>query len=136
MVDIGAYEVQSPASLLPYVWAQQYGLSTDGSADYADADGDGMNNWAEWRADTVPTNAASALIMGALERGGEFDDELYVSWTSVPTRSYWLERSTNLCDVPPFQTIATNIPGELDITTFSDLYPAGGVPVFYRVRVE
>lgn len=132
-VDIGAYEFQSPASVLSYAWAQQNGLPTDGSADFTDADSDGANNWQEWRADTVPTNLASALLMGTTTNGGT---GLVVSWASVATRSYWLERAEDLSGATAFQTIATSIPGVAGTTTFNDMSATNGGPYFYRVGVE
>ena len=132
-VDIGAYEFQSPASILSYAWAQQYGLPTDGSADFTDADLDGAYNYGEWRADTVPTNALSVLRMVNLTNDPA---GLNVTWQSVPTRNYWLERATNLGDVPPFQSIATNLPGADGTTTYTDPSATGPGPYFYRVGVQ
>ena len=132
-VDIGAYEFQTPASILSYAWAQQYGLPTDGTVDFVDTDGEGANNWQEWRADTNPTNALSVLLMVTATNG---QSGLDVSWQSVSTRNYWLERATNLSDTPPFQSIATNILGASGTKTYTDTSATNAGPYFYRVGVQ
>lgn len=132
-VDIGAYEFQTPASVISYAWIQQYGLPINGSTDYADPDGDGMNNWQEWRADTIPTNPLSALRM--LSPTGNVSG-VTVSWQSMGTRSYWVERATNLTVQPAFSTIATNLPGQAGTKTYTDSSAVGPGPFFYRVGVQ
>ena len=132
-VDIGSYEFQSPASVLSYAWAQQYGLPTDGSADFTDPDADDMNNYGEWRSDTIPTNALSVLrLVSATNSAGGAK----VTWQSVATRSYWVERATNLGSVPPFSTIASNLTGAAGTKTYTDPSATNAGPYFYRVGVQ
>jgi hypothetical protein len=132
-VDIGAYEFQAPTSLLSYAWAQQYGLPTDGSGDFTDNDADTMNNWQEWRAGTIPTNALSVLRLLTPVSDGT---NLTVSWESVAGRSYFLERAPDLSGTSAFTPIASNVLGQANITSCVDTNAVGSSPRFYRVGVE
>lgn len=132
-MDVGAYEFQTPASVISYAWLQQYGLSINGSADFSDSDGEGMNNWQEWRADTVPTNALSALKLSA---PAARTSGVELSWTSVNTRSYWVERATDLDAQPVFSIIASNLPGQPITTSYLDTTAISSGPYFYRVGVQ
>ena len=132
-VDIGTYEFQNPASIISYAWLQQYGFLTDGSDDFTDPDGDGMNNWQEWICGTNPTNAASVLKMLASQPGLS---SAAVTWLSVTNRIYFLQRVDDRSVQPAFVTLATNIPGRLGSTTFTDTNTAGTGPFFYRVGVH
>jgi hypothetical protein len=132
-VDIGAYEFQSPQSALSYAWLQQYGLPADGSADFLDPDGDGHNNWQEWRAWTDPTNTASALrlLTPLVNTNG-----LLVRWQSVSGQNYFLERSTNLSALVAFTVLASNLVGQTGVTGYSDTNSVGVGPFFYRVGAQ
>ncbi len=132
-VDIGAYEFQLPTSMISYAWLQQYGLPTDGSTDVADPDGDGLNNWQEWRCGTDPTNALSALRLLAPVSGGT---NVAVTWQSVAGVNYFLERTTNLAAPPAFTPLATTIAGQPSTTTYMDTNAIGSGPWFYRVGVS
>jgi hypothetical protein len=130
-VDIGAYEYQGTGSRISYAWLQQYGLPTDGSADYADPDNDGMNNYQEWVADTNPTNPASALcLLSATSQG----TNVTVTWQSVAGVNYLLGRSTKLGS--PFTLVATNIVGQAGTTSYADTNATGAGPFFYRAGVQ
>jgi hypothetical protein len=131
-VDIGAYEFQNPQSLISYGWLQNHGLPTDGSADYADTDSDGMNNWQEWVTNTDPTNSLSYLRMVAPD-GTNNADGVTFHWESVGIR-YILQRSTNLAG--PFTTFATNFFAGVGIATYRDATATNAGPYFYRVGVQ
>jgi hypothetical protein len=132
-VDMGAHEFQHPASALSYAWLQQYGLPTDGSADFADPDRDGLNNWQEWRCGTDPTNALSALrLLSAVPTGSN----VAVTWQSVAGVNYFLERSTNLTAPASFKPVAADISGQPGTTVCQDTDAPGQGPFFYRVGVR
>ena len=130
-VDVGAYEFQSPASRISYIWLQQYGLPTDGSADYADPDADRMNNWQEWVAGTEPTNAASVLRLQA----PVFNPPgLLLRWSSDASRTYFVQCATNLASPLSFTLLRGDIPGLSGTTTYADTNVfSSKAATFYRV---
>ena len=130
-VDMGAYEFQPGVSGAFIGWLQQYGLPTNGTADGADADGDGMNNWQEWCCGTCPTNRLSALRLLSAAPSGT---SVTVTWQSVAGVSYSLKRSANLAS--PFTLVATNIIGQAGTTSYADTNATGAGPFFYRVGVN
>ena len=131
-VDLGAYEFQGPGSVISYAWLQRYGLATDGSADFTDPDADGLNTWQEWRCLTDPTDALSALRLLSASPAGT---NVTVTWQSVAGVSYFLERSPDLGATPPFTSLATNVVGQTNSTTFTDTNAASASQLFYRVGV-
>ena len=134
-VDIGASEYQTPASVISYAWLQQYGLPTDGTADMEDSDHDGMNNWREWIAGTNPTNAQSVLkILSVISTNSP--RRVILTWQSVNTRTYYLQRSTRLAAPSAFSSIQSNIAGQANFTSYTDTIPTNSASYFYRVGVQ
>ena len=126
---MGAYEFTGEFD----AWLQQYGLPTDGSADFTDPDGDRANNWQEWQTATVPTNALSALRLLTPQTVGT---NLVVTWQSVTNKTYFLERSTALATNALFLPLASNLVGRAGFTTVTDTNAASAGPRFYRVGVQ
>jgi hypothetical protein len=133
IVDMGAYEFHVSAMSPFRLWLQYYGLPTDGSADYTDPDGDHMNNWQEWISGTNPTKSLSVLQMLTTSNSVS---GVTVTWQSVTNRTYFLQRSSDLTADPAFETVATDIPGQPDTTSYTDTGATGGGPYFYRAGVE
>ncbi len=131
-VDIGAFELQNPASSISYAWLQRYGMLTDGSADALDPDGDRMTNWQEWRAGTNPTNAASLLSISSITVTGLVAT---LRWQSASDVTYTLERATNLPDQAAFFPARTNISGTGAQITIAHTNSPAASPAFYRLSV-
>ena len=129
-VDVGAYEFQGPGMSEFIGWLQQYGLATDGSADYTDPDADGHNNWQEWIAGTNPTNAASVLRLSPplLTAPG-----WQLRWSSDSAHSYFVQQATSLSTPVSFTTLGGNIPGLPGVTAYTDTTAPALGPAFYRV---
>ena len=104
-VDVGAYEFQGYASFL--AWLQWSGLPTNGLANCSDTDNDGMNNWQEWVAGTIPTDAGRPCRIGSASgRPGRSDVDL--GQRSEPNL---LNRAgAGLAPPLAFSFLATNIP--------------------------
>ena len=125
-VDVGAYEFQNPSSIISYAWLQQYGLPTDGSADFLDPDGDGVNNYCEWLAGSDPTNPLSFPPLLALIPYGA---NVILTW---PTNAFGfrLQSTTNLGS--PVWT--TNSPAPIVIGGQNVIInPITGPQQFYRL---
>ena len=91
-VDIGAYEFQSPASMISYAWLQQFNLPINPSTDTADPDGDGVNNYHEWLAASDPTNPLSSPAQLTIIPSGT---DVILMW-STNAIGFTLQSTTNL----------------------------------------
>ncbi len=128
-------QVKIKTSILPWDWLALYNLAIDGSEDYADSDGDGMNNWNEYLAGTVPTDIGSALRMlrpftDSAEGG------MRVRWQSVAGRRYVAESCESLTPPIVFTPFVSNVVGQAGVTEVLDGRPAASGVRFYRVGVQ
>jgi hypothetical protein len=61
---------------------------------------------------------------------------LRVTWQSVPSRRYWLDRATNLMSLPAFLNLKSNLNGQVGTTTYTDPTATNGGSSYYRVGVQ
>jgi hypothetical protein len=132
-VDIGAFELAGQATGSFAAWLQQYRLSTNGSADFLDSDGDGLNNWQEWQAGTVPTNALSVLKMSTVTYDTTGST---IAWQSVIARRYYVQRSAIIGPQQALLSIESNITAVGTSTSYKDTTASNFPSCFYRVGVQ
>jgi hypothetical protein len=92
-----------------------------------------MNVCQDWMAGLNPTNALSVLQLASPSNS---PSGIVVQWQSVNTRSYFLNRSTNLAASPSFVNVATNLVGQAGTTSYTDTNALGAGPYFYRIGVQ
>lgn len=122
--------VDSDGDGLPDDWEQQYfgGQANPGD----DPDGDGMNNLAEYKAGTDPTDPNSRFAFIRVQPHVEAG--LVVEWASVTGESYELQRSADL--LTGFVAIQSNISATPPKNTHHDATATGAGPYFYRLRLH
>ena len=124
---------------IPYWWLNKHfpGTTTAVMAQYTglaveDDDGDGANNWAEYRAGTDPHDPRSRfqVQMEPLSDNGH----LVLRWPSIADRFYAIYRSTNL-DLG-FSLLESGIPATPPENRYEDGFAPGQGAVFYRIQIE
>ncbi len=114
-------------------WLALYNLPTNGSADFTDADGDGMNNWQEYSADTNPTNRQSVLAITGIapDSGG-----MRLYWQGGVQATQYIETIRSLVTTDEtWRVVFTNLPPTA--LTANALVPGATNSVqFYRIKAE
>jgi hypothetical protein len=115
----------------PDEWEERYGGEDQFSSPSADRDGDGQSDWAEYVADTNPTNGSSRLAIN----GRAQDGSRRITLSCTNSRLYSLEVSPSLTTGSwTCVSICSNVTGDADGTMTLDL--PGTQPVdFYRISV-
>ena len=116
--------------------AMYFGPQSSWPSTTADSDGDGMNNYQEFLAGTIPTNSASVLrvlISNASQMqqfnkaSGQTSPGMYLSWNTQPGLTYQLQMTTNF-------TSWSNLGSPRFAAGSSDsIYVGSGSAGYYRV---
>ncbi|MDR2849911.1 MAG: hypothetical protein LBW77_05145 [Verrucomicrobiota bacterium] len=115
---------------VPEYWLAQYGWTGDfEAAAAADTDGDGMPAWAEWRADTDPTDPLSRLALTAL--APEPPGGWRLVWTGGRNRTQEVQRADS--PAGPWRPVHTNLPPTA--ATNAVTLPGGAASGFFRIAV-
>jgi P pilus assembly chaperone PapD len=119
----------------PEWWLALYGLTnqTPAQEELLDRDGDGMAAWKEYRADTIPTNSGSVLLITRIQKetGG-----FRIDWKGGVLATQLLERSSQLTGTSvAWSAMFTNPPPTSAFTNYLDT-TATGPTEYYRIRIE
>jgi subtilisin family serine protease len=115
---------------VPEYWLAAHGWTSGfEAAAESDADSDGMATWAEWRADTDPTDPRSLLQLTGLARTNQTPT---VCWIGGVARTQFVERAAS--PAGPWQTVHTQLPPTPLTNAFA--HPSASTDSgFYRIRI-
>ena len=116
---------------MPDVWEADHGLDTNTNDASFDVDGDGANNYAEYIANTHPTDDASVFTLNLVAEAN-----VTVSWDSSINRTYGLWSATDVSVENPWSPVPqmTNVPGTGGTMTY--ISPPGKSPVFFKAAAS
>ncbi len=132
--DVGAmqYIADDDADGMPDSWEFDHGLNIDTNDAAGHNDDDGISNYAEYLADTDPTDAESVLAMIDIE----MTNSVVVAWKGGKQARQFLEVRTDLVSsTEQWSAIYTNEPDTPVTNLFVDTSPTNDLR-FYRIRVE
>lgn len=120
---------------IPDVWKLRYFDSLNNLLTHAtaDADGDGVPNWQEYKAGTHPNDAQSRLAVLANRLANATD--MVIKWPTVAGKRYIIEVCTELGS-GNWTPVASGIVGDGLMKEFRATAAAGSGARFYRVRVQ
>ena len=126
----------TPANAIPDEWMAMYfgHASSSWPSTTDDSDGDGMNNYQEFLAGTIPTNSASVLRVQISNASpvqqkvsGQTSQAMYLSWNTQPGLTYQVQVTTNF-------TSWSNLGSPRFAAGNSDsIFVGGGAAGYYRV---
>ncbi len=121
--------------LVPSDWEQQY---FGGDTNYlitesSDYDADGLKDWQEYVAGTVPTNPASKFEVASPANTSGTNAVYKLRWTSISNRNYSVYRSLSL--VHGFTSLTNGMPSTPPENIFIDLDETNHATRYYRIGV-
>ena len=133
---IVAASVDTVGDGVPDWWRAQYfggnGATTNGSSSAtSDYDNDGVNNLAEYLADTNPTNASSRLAVTGLTI---VSNSVRLIWTGGSSAWQFVEYRNSLVDTNDWKAFYTNTPPTAVTNTLFDTGAGTYTSRFYRIK--